>query len=543
MPDYIILHGNTVIDSNTDFFGRNALFTANVSVSANVVVGTGVNKTIITPTSITTGSLTLTASQVQGALGAGSNTFNGNAVAGASNNAVGVLGTSVLFIGVEGISATGEGVHGESTSGAGVVGRSNSSYGVFGTSNNNYGVYGVTTNTHAVYGISNSQLGVIGVSNTNTGTYGESTTGIGAQGLSKGNNYGVLGVSWGNAPGVQGVANTGNGLQGVTASPTSAGVLGVSSNNSIYGQLGIGVYAFVGSGQFSLSGNAAFGGTITVGATSISGTSVATTGTGTFGNTTINGSFVAGATALNSTLSVAGVTTHNGNTVFNALATHNAAINMIGGWSMGNGVATGIYGDGASMVMRAFGNGPIYLQSASGTVNYALFNNGVNNFYGTNIFNGRATATGSMMSHNGNNTGTVYLGNSGSQYISFDGGNTVINGGRLFNAGQMVPVMSDIQEYVNQIRQADGGIYRRCFGIDLWDYAQGNPDTYMSFVGGTANFDGLPYASFRRAKVVGPRWNYVGFDDNGNGLARYYVDFYCYYIQQYRPNYGWVNIY
>ena len=186
-------------------------------------------------------------------IGVSGYTYGGTGVLGSIANdgpGTGVAGYAEGGIGVQGQATTGPGVEGLSTSGVGVHGKAASNVGVFGEATNSYGVSGKSTNSIGIYGFT--------AASNLAGVYGESTQSVGVHGKSVGN-VGVAGEA-ANSYGVSGVSQTNIGVYGSTASAsmagvfgdgaTGAGVHGRSTNNvGVYGETtststGYGVQAY-----------------------------------------------------------------------------------------------------------------------------------------------------------------------------------------------------------------------------------------------------------------------------------------------------------
>lgn len=130
---------------------------------------------------------------------------------------------------------------------------------------------------------------------------------------------------------------------------------------------------------------------------------------------------------------------------------------------------------------------------------------------------GRLNASSDLKAHRNNNTGALFLGSSENAYLYYDGGNYTLGGsGDLYNVRGRLVGAGEMNEFVNQIRQVDAGLQ--------WPTANATGD-YNSW--------GAPYGSFVRGVY------YV----DANGSWHYPRAYYCFYIQQYRPNYGWLTIY
>jgi hypothetical protein len=115
----------------------------------------------------------------------------------------------------------------------------------------------------------------------------------------------------------------------------------------------------------------------------------------------------------------------------------------------------------------------------------------------------------------GAGTGVIFLNQAGTRYLYWDGGNyTLASTGELYVNGGRVARIGEVQEYVQQTRQIDAGM-------------TGMPHSGNNTYGGA----GTPNGSYCRGGY------YYDWD---NGLS-VIVGLYCYYIQFYRPNYGWLN--
>jgi Chaperone of endosialidase len=67
-----------------------------------------------------------------------------------------------------------------------------------------------------------------------------------------------------------------------------------------------------------------------------------------------------------------------------------------GGIAIGSNVSTGLMSDGSSLLLRAVGNNPTYLQGVNGGVNYAYFANGGSRVFGSLYCDNTITTPGSM---------------------------------------------------------------------------------------------------------------------------------------------------
>jgi len=196
-----------------------------------------------------------------------------------TNGGTGVLGRSGSGYGVRAISSSSAGLYATTNDGtvysgavvgqntnpgteaSGVYGETQGGYGVLGraTANGGWGVYGVATDAYGVYGKSTSGSGVVGSSASGSAVSGTSTSGYGGQfgsntnaalyatnSTNVANQAAVVGLnsnSGGNATGVYGETQGGNGVLGKATASGGWGVNGVATNG--YGLFG-----------FSISGSA-----------------------------------------------------------------------------------------------------------------------------------------------------------------------------------------------------------------------------------------------------------------------------------------------
>jgi hypothetical protein len=70
----------------------------------------------------------------------------------------------------------------------------------------------------------------------------------------------------------------------------------------------------------------------------------------------------------------------------------------VGSLNIGNGISVGLFGDGTSLALRAYGNNTIYLQNGGGSVNYATLNYGGLDVVGNIIGHGLLNVAGSISS-------------------------------------------------------------------------------------------------------------------------------------------------
>jgi hypothetical protein len=174
------------------------------------------------------GVITVTNNTVNDAAVQG-NAENGIGIRGLSDNGAGVSGFSINAIGISGGSSGGIGVFGFSSDSEGIKGISTDGFGILGQSDNKAGVRGESQIARGVSGQSREASGVDGLSQNGSGVFGQSTNGSGVSGSST-NNSGVSGLSL-SSTGVSAVSLGSDGMSGLSsaASPSVAGVRGVSS--------------------------------------------------------------------------------------------------------------------------------------------------------------------------------------------------------------------------------------------------------------------------------------------------------------------------
>jgi len=129
----------------------------------------------------------------------------------------------------------------------------------------------------------------------------------------------------------------------------------------------------------------------------------------------------------------------NGDATFAHDIIANGNLRTSGSVAIGQGVTSGLYGDGSALALRAYGAGPIYLQQANGAAHYALFGNGSSRIYGTLNVDNTLTcswdvvATQALWAHNG----FVFLSAAG-HYLRWDGGSYQFPHGHLYSpAGRL----------------------------------------------------------------------------------------------------------
>jgi hypothetical protein len=174
------------------------------------------------------GVITATNNTVSGAAVLG-NAENGFGIRGISDNGVGVSGFSINATGISGGSSEGIGVFGFSSDSEGIKGISTDGFGILGQSTNKPGVRGESQIERGVSGQSREASGVDGLSQNGSGVFGQSTNGSGVSGSST-NNSGVSAVSF-SSTGVSAISLGSDGVSGLSsgASPSVAGVRGISS--------------------------------------------------------------------------------------------------------------------------------------------------------------------------------------------------------------------------------------------------------------------------------------------------------------------------
>jgi hypothetical protein len=586
--------GNTTVTGSLSVAGAisGGGQSAGGSFSATTISAGSVNLNAVAVTGVANNAAGLSGTSTSGNGVIGTST-SGPGVRGASGSGVGVVGVSTTSAGVAGTGNTQPGVQGTSTSSSGVLGQSTSGPGLTGTSGSGSGVSGASSSSTGGFFTSTTGIGV------------QSTVSAGTQPAvvaASANNYGVSGntqsASFG---GVIGFAAT-PAIFGALGYQNQYALFG-QGDISVTGNIVIGTTKTITVGATSITsaavattgtgtfGNTSINGSLTVGSTlgvtgvlsgptaNISGTAAALvlsarvpTGgaVNTLGTLDFRDSAGGLAAAISGTSNTLVLTLTNAVTVNITGRTNNALqVNGFTVWNSGNdGAGSGLDADlldgndssfytaitsrlGYTPLNKAGDTttGDITMQrSGTPSTGYIFYgNSGARSFgwdgsqfqgAGPATFAGRLVATNSMMSHNNNNTGTVYLGNSGSQYITFDGGNTSIIGGRLYTGSGLVPQFGDIQEYVSSLRIVDAGLYRRAGYI-----VRGRNDGSIQNPYQDAVFDALPTGAYRRVKQLGPFASVNAFDGNGFPIYdNYFVDYYGYYIQWFRPNYGWVTI-